>query len=499
MVNRRSLCFSLSGMLWLASLLFTVGTFAQGNETTTAPPVVTPVTITVEPGARQSFAGFGASLGNWGGEYQRLPTTNRAALSKMLWHDLNFKILRLWFNTFQFRPLPGAHDLSQFRKCYVDSGLIADAKKCGVTTLLLAPDGVPEDMKEKRPDGGVQFKAGQEENYAVLLADFIKQLKNETGVLLDVTGVQNEPNDIERFSPAQLVAVVKDLRRELDARGLPSVRIIATENANVDGGFYDQIDALKNDPAAWSVLAGVASHSYNMAATDDIARRLAATDGRNLKEYWMTEASDNGPETPGDVLRAASLATRFLNDMNHRVTHWIHFIGFEVADPNDNATRIIAFDLQPPRVTVFTKYYYYQQLARAFDVGAIFRASRSSLDGEMCWSFGQKSRVTAAAAQNPDGSWSLGLCNFTADSFDAVKNWGDAKWNREQGGFTPGQTFAVTVKVPELKARGKIAFTVQRSDATRKNAGDGNASMHDGEITLRIAPLELVTLRSAIP
>ena len=142
MVNRRSLCFSLSGMLWLASLLFTVGTFAQGNETTTAPPVVTPVTITVEPGARQSFAGFGASLGNWGGEYQRLPTTNRAALSKMLWHDLNFKILRLWFNTFQFRPLPGAHDLSQFRKCYVDSGLIADAKKCGVTTLLLAPDGV---------------------------------------------------------------------------------------------------------------------------------------------------------------------------------------------------------------------------------------------------------------------------------------------------------------------------------------------------------------------
>ena len=81
----------------------------------------------------------------------------------------------------------------------------------------------------------------------------------------------------------------------------------------------------------------------------------------------------------------------------------------------------------------------------------------------------------------------------------SLGNWGDAKWNREQGGFTPGQTFAVTVKVPELKERGKIAFTVHRSDATRKNAGDGNASMHDGEITLRIAPLELVTLRSAIP
>ena len=63
----------------------------------------------------------------------------------------------------------------------------------------------------------------------------------------------------------------------------------------------------------------------------------------------------------------------------------------------------------------------------------------------------------------------------------------------------PEIVLLLMVKVPELRERGKIAFTVQRSDATRKNAGDGNASMHDGEITLRIAPLELVTLQSAIP
>jgi hypothetical protein len=76
----------------------------------------------------------------------------------------------------------------------------------------------------------------------------------------------------------------------------------------------------------------------------------------------MTEASDNGPEEAGNSYRAASLAARFLNDMNHRVTHWIHFLGFEVTDPRDNATRIMAYTPNPLRTTIFQKYFTYQQL-----------------------------------------------------------------------------------------------------------------------------------------
>ena len=483
--------FFILGGLWFA----TAGV-AQGDDVSTVLPMATPINITVEPGARQSFAGFGASLGNWNGEYQQLPATNRVALSKMLWQDLNFKILRLWFNTFQFRPQPGAHDLSQFRKNYLDSGIIADAKKNGVRTLLLAPTGVPDAMKEKRPDGSFAFKAGEEKNYAVLLADFIKQLKDETGVLLDVTGIQNEPNDNERFSPQQIVAVAKHLRRELDARGLAIVQIIAPENANADDVLCDQVDALKNDTAAWKSLLGIASHSYNMAATDEVAQRIAGADGRNLKEYWMTEASDNGPEAPGNAFLAASLASRFLNDMNHRVTHWIHFLGFELADPKDNATRILAFEIKPPRTTVFTKYFYYQQLSRTFDVGAVFRRSQSSLESGMTWTYGKKPRLTVAAARNPDGSWGLGLCNYTADNFDKVQGWSDGKWNREQGGFTPAQPIMVTVQVSELKDSGKIPFAVHHSSAALKTENSGTVTMHNGEVILRVNPLELVTLRS---
>ena len=83
----------------------------------------------------------------------------------------------------------------------MDSGLIADAKKEGVTTLLLGPDGLPDAMKEKLPDGKTALKASEVDNYALLLADFIQRLRDETGVLLNATGVQNEPNDNERFSP----------------------------------------------------------------------------------------------------------------------------------------------------------------------------------------------------------------------------------------------------------------------------------------------------------
>ena len=292
------------------------------------------------------------------------------------------------------------------------------------------------------------------------------------------------------------MAVVKRLRRELDARGLKSVQIIAPEHASADGVLYEQVDALKNDAEAWAALGGVSSHSYNMAATDDIARRIAAPDGQNLKEYWMTEASDNGAEEPGDAFRAASLASRFLNDMNHRVTHWIHFLGFEAPDPKDNATRILSFTSAPLKTTVFQKYFYYQQLSNAFDIGALFRDSKSSLDGDMTWTYGKKPRVIAAGAQNPDGSWSAGISNYTADSFAGVQGWADEKWNRRAGGHTPGQTFQVTLNIEELKGRGAIPFVVHRSSGKLQNADSGTVLMQNGQLTVTIAPLELVTLRS---
>ena len=461
-----------------------------------APAPGAPITIRVAPGERQTFGGLGASVGNWSGTYQKLSQTERTQLSRMLWHDLKFNTLRLWFNTDQYAATPGARDMTEFARQYLDSGLIADARAQGVTILLLAPDHLPDYMKGAPQEGGAPFKDAEIENYAALLADFIAQLKN-AGVTINVTGVQNEPNIGEIFSAAQMVAVVKGLRAELDKRGLQSVGIIAPEYASSDDSYYKQLDALKADPRAWNSLVGVASHSYNMAATAQAAGAVAASDGSNLKQYWMTEASDNGAEEPGNSARAASLSARFLSDMNHRVTHWIHFLGFEENDPKDNATRIVSYSAQPFKFTVFQKFYTYRQLAETFDVGAVFRASQSASEGDMTWTYGMKPRVIAATAKNPDGSWGVGIANYTADSFLGVQGWSDDKWNIEQGGHTPGQTFPVTIRVDELKNSGDLKFAVQRSHGESQNAAGEAVTMKNGEVTVNVAPLELVTLRSA--
>ena len=77
-----------------------------------------------------------------------------------------------------------------------------------------------------------------------MLAEFIVRLK-ERGVSIDVTGVQNEPNVNEIFSAQQMVRIVKELRADLDKRGLQSVKIIASEHASADDLYYRQLDALR--------------------------------------------------------------------------------------------------------------------------------------------------------------------------------------------------------------------------------------------------------------
>ncbi len=459
------------------------------------PDVGAPIVIRVAPGERQKFGGLGASIGNWSGTYQKLAPAERTQLSRMLWHELKFKTLRLWFNTDQYAATPGARDMTEFARQYLDSGLIDDARAQGVTTLLLAPEHLPDYMKGPPQADGTPLKNTQVENYAVMLADFIEQLK-KAGVTIDVTGVQNEPNINEIFSAAQIVEIVKRLRAELDERQLQNVQIIASEHASVDGLFYQQLNALQNDPLAWNSIVGVASHSYNMAATAQSAAAVAAANGRNAKQYWMTEASDNGAEAVGNSARAISLSARFLSDMNHRVTHWIHFLGFETDDARDSATRILSYSAQPLKTTIFQKYYAYQQLAEAFDIGAIFRASHSS-EGDMTWTYGTKPRVTAATARNSDGSWSVGIANYSADSFVGVQGWSDEKWNVEQGGHTPGQTFPVTIRIDELKDAGDLKFQVHRTNSGASNAKSEPATLKNGEVTIAVAPLELVTLRCA--
>ncbi|MBV9851251.1 MAG: hypothetical protein JO250_16395 [Armatimonadetes bacterium] len=464
----------------------------------TAPPMATPVTITVQPGARQAFRGLGVSEFNYGspgaGTFDQLTPARRALLWDLIYRDLKIKTLRLWWNPEAFAPQPGWQDMAPFVSAFVAGHLLADARARGVTTLLLAPDRVPASMLSDPQDHNSRIRDTEIGSYVTLIATLIQRLKAEHGVAIDATGIANEP---PWFDPAQMVTAVKDLRAELDRRGLKRVMIVAPENPNNDGTTDEYLKALKADPQAWQALEGIATHSYNMAPRPEEAAIVEGTD----KEFWITEAGGGGlslpgSETPIDPLEAASAASRFLNDMNQRATRWVWFIG--VMDITrypvdfDNVQRLIEF--QPQRsadwYAPLLKYYYLRRLSETFDVGAVFRHSVSSLEGEMTYTYGRKPRLNAAAARNPDGTWAVGLSNFTGEGFLQ-----DTQTNRDNAGYPP-QFLTVTLQVPELAGAGDITFRVHRNSAPLRDMDEGTVMMHNGQVTLTVAPTELVTLRS---
>jgi Glycosyl hydrolase family 59 len=456
---------------------------------------ITPINITVKQGARQKFQGMGFSMTSSDSKYQTLTQTQKNTLQKLLCKDAKFKVLRLWFKTDKYAPQPGVENTALFVKRFIESGFISDALANGCTTLLLAPDAIPPYMGSTDSQ---YIQSSQITNYAALLANFIFKIKHEHGVKINATGILNEPNDTSiKIGDSQWPVMVKALRQELDNRGLKDVKIITPEFANADSIAARVIKAIKSDPDAWKALAAISTHTYNMGAARWITNIIEGTD----KEYWMTEAGMNGPEEPGDAEKAASAASRFLSDMNNRVTHWIWFIGFAKAHAADDSTRIVRYFIEPFSYDIFQKYYYFLQLNRTFDFGAIFRQSISSLEGEMTWTSGRKPRITVASAKNPDGTWGIAISNYTSDKFAIVPP--------PSLGLPPGtllfhsqggrraETFAVTVFVEELAQTGDIRMKMYRSNSNVNNVYIGTALMRKGTVTIpKVESVDLITLRN---
>jgi hypothetical protein len=457
--------------------------FASMLAATTGARANTPLTISVHPDARQTFQGFGASLVADPQPYGRISHADRDALARLVWHDCRFRILRLWFSPPTFAPHPGERTTAEFVRDYMTSGMIADAQRAGATTLLLAPNSVPSYLGK----GDVITSRGITD-YANLLADFIRKVKDENGITFAVSGVLNEPHDAHPLIEAnQWADMVKAFRKALDARGLQSVAIIAPENASGGDAYCMQaLESIRRDPEAWRALGGAASHSYNMGVTEPMAALVGD------KPFWMTEAAANGPEQLCDALAGASLAARVLNDLNHGTTYWVHFIAYHLADPRDDQTRIIRYWTEPFHYEMLQKYWYDQQLAQTFEVGAVFRHSTSSLgDPEMTWTYGKKPKLIAAAARNADGTWAVGSANFTHASFTERRDRDD------QHGF-PAETFDVTVVIDELRTAGDFTMDVHRSNHGINNHPVGTVTFTHGRATVRdVLPCDLITLRAS--
>jgi hypothetical protein len=99
------------------------------------------------------------------------------------------------------------------------------------------------------------------------------------------------------------------------------------------------------------------------------------------------------------------------------------------------------------------------------------------------FSYGDKPALDAAAAQRPDGGWSLAVVNLTG-----------VKPNTEIARFQPATPLTVSWEVRALNDVPELTFKVSRSSATARFVPAGQAVMHAGRITVDIAPRELLTL-----
>lgn len=464
-----------------------------------APPAVT---ITVQPGARQTFGGMGVSLLPYPDGFAALSPVRRREMARMVWRDHRIKILRLWLNVPDYSPKPGVADDRLFVDGFIKDEALALAKASGVTTLLLAPDHYPLYMAEPKPraDGQTYIRDDQIPVWMTMLAGFIARMRDQYRVQINATGIVNEPGQEKKYSVTQMAVAVKDLRAALGARGLKSVQIVAPESANTAVGADElsgYIQAIEADPAAFRALGGVATHDYNMGNTDAVEPYVARTG----KSYWITEAGGDGAqERPEDAVSAASAASRFLSDMDHLVTHWVWFLGGEsvsepIDDPNTPAggSRMIQYKTGPIAhwYRVMQVSYPLRMLAQTFDAGAAFRKSVSSLDSDMGWTYGRKPRITAAGARNPDGTWGIGLSNYTSDAFPE----GDKFHKDNRGGSA--RTFAVTLVVPELARVKTLRFAARRSNVGANDVPAGTLVMHSGRLTVPgVGPLDVFTLRS---
>ena len=326
------------------------------------------------------------------------------------------------------------------------------------------------------------------QQYGQRVAQFVHRLDTDFGVKIHTTGVANEPG---HWGGANIAAAAKAMRAELDRLGHQDVGIVGSEHASVDHVAFSHLDALQNDPVAWNALTGVATHSYNMASTPGFYNRIAGTG----KEYWMTEAGDNGVEEPGNTWLAAGAASRFLNDMNHGVTHWVWFIGLAQRDPDtDAATKLVRPDnSNPGQLKIHSKYHSFVQLLDAFDYGAEFR--HATIGGQdRPWTYGRKPPLYVAAAENPDGTFGIGIANYTNSvaSTDPITSW------------DPAALYQLTITIEELADAGTILFDAYRSGGLLNPETDGAVylgryTMTDGLLSISIGPRDVVTLRSVSP
>ena len=348
-------------------------------------------------------------------------------------------------------------------------------------------------IKEVVIDGREKVKTSKIPDYALLLSNYIKALKTELNVNIDYVTTFNEP--LFKFTPEQLRYCVKELRKALDKNGLQNVKILADDWAEIDELTIYAWKELLADKEALDAIAGVSFHSYATASPgyyEDAIEIFKAAG----KEVWMTESSTTEVLTAdinGNLIQASEQASRVINDLNHNVEYWIHFLGQRQSSVGggQNSTFLTGTDSYKENKNVTTNgvYDYYRQIRGAFEYGAVFRYCTSTEYGDMSRPRGKKTPVNVTYAQNTDGTYALAAINSSEERL-TPEGW--AKQNDHLYAITEN----LEIYIEELASIPKVEFDIYRSGKGGINVYEGTVTAVNGRLNLTLSTHDLVTLRS---
>ncbi len=453
-----------------------------------------PVTLTVLGEPRQQYLGFGmGSLRRT--DFTTLPSTVKDEIVKFLHQDLKIRHIRMWI--WMWYGCEGANDpyCYDYHFPYWADYLEHAMKYSDDLVLSFAPTGDPQGEMRSYANKYVELLARMNKGFAELGLPLVR-----------ATGIANEPDVGDNLLPGEVPELTTWYRRLLDANGLDSVKVIAPENSACNWKAYDFVTAVKDNPEAMEALGAFATHSYNESITEEMERIVGDEILSGRKEYWMTEAADDGPEGWYDTEQATSVIARFLADVNHLANVWIFFLGnigeresdWGMDGKTNNRITLLLYRKEWNDWRPLLKCWYIKQLNATFDLYCRFRKAHTNLydpdgrwwrreDSTMVWAFGQKAPLYGAVAANPDGSYAIGITNYTGKI--------DPRPFAQVRGTT---VFDATVRVEELADRGEIKLAMHRCDSIEPFIHFVDTiTMRNGEFTVTVEPMTFLTFRSS--
>jgi hypothetical protein len=332
----------------------------------------------------------------------------------------------------------------------------------------------------------------------------LKEIKEyiTAGIPVYGTTIMNKPNTDESDTYRQEYSFVPEtaklLRFKLDSAGFTNIKIGGpstiewhpyidpVQNGAAHGyGFQEgdnmaYLNAIIKDTAALKIFDAFDFQSYGWSVSTQV-QQLADSLGKDL---WVTLAATDGKNNDnGDAVLCPISAANCLANLNHGVSSWNHWVWDQLVNFNTGESNL--------------RMKYLQLIGNNFKEGATFRsavAQQAKTPPDMQWNYFNltnpseniQPEIVAAAALNPDSSWSVAIVNLTgvhAQHFASVYVSGEAK------------ILNGIIKIKELENAGLLHFSMNKLNM-QGSLTTSNKTADNGKIDISIGSGEIVVLHS---